>query len=449
SIARSPGVEGFLPIGALMGWRTFFETGAWDPIHPAAMAILGFACIISLFLRKSFCGWFCPAGTVSEWMWKLGKRFFGKNYQIPLWVDYPLRSLKYLLLLFFLWIILSMSGDALAGFLQGPYYKMADVKMLFFFTRMSLLTAVVLAILILSSLFVRNSWCRYLCPYGALMGLFALLSPTRIQRNPETCIDCKSCSEVCPYHLPVHQKVLTRSPECNGCMDCTLVCPVENTLDLKTMGFRARPWSPAGVGAVIIMLFIGVYCLAQATGHWKSTLTAEEFRMRLAEIDSPLYTHPSISPENIHIKGDLPGKLDNLKLSKIIKGDEAEKVVHKMHGKRLGAMGYLIAHYGSDDSKNILYVSVYENSEVTKYALMDMAMKMVNGTKIFKPLETIGRMGDSIVFKTEGMGLVHYFYRVENILLWWQAEPDKAELTYHELLTFDFMSLKKRVSPKK
>ena len=274
------------------------------------------------------------------------------------------------------------------------------------------------------------------------MGLFALISPTKVQRNTKTCIDCNRCTEVCPYHLPVDSKERVRSPECNGCMDCTLACPVENTLDLKTMGISTRPWSPAGVGAVIIMLFIGVYSLAQATGHWKSSLTAEEFRMRLAEIDSPLYTHSSISPENIHIKGDLPGKLDNLKLSKIIKGDEAEKVVHKMHGKRLGAMGYMIAHYGSDDSKNILYVSVYENSEVTKYALMDMAMKMVNGTEIFKPLETIGNMGENIVFKTEGMGLVHYFFRVNNVLIWWQVEQERAERTYHELLNFDFASFR-------
>ncbi|MFC1580926.1 4Fe-4S binding protein [Thermodesulfobacteriota bacterium] len=440
TIERPPGVEGFLPIGALMAWRLFFETGVWDPIHPAAMVILGFAGIISLLLRKSFCGWFCPAGTFSEWMWKLGKRIFGKNYQIPLWADYPLRSLKYLLLVFFLWIILSMEGNALEGFLQGPYYKMADVKMLFFFTRMSLLTASVLAILIFSSLLVQNPWCRYLCPYGALMGLFALLSPTKIQRNPETCIECNRCSEVCPYHLPVHQKIHTRSPECNGCMDCTLACPVENTLALKTMGIRVKSWSPIMLGAVIIISFITVYLLAQVTGHWKSSLSPQEFSKRLAEIDSPLYTHPTVGKQsNI---GGLPEKLGNMNLSKVLRGDEAEKVVHEMHGKRLGALGYVIAYYGGKDSKNVLYVSVYGNSGSAKNALMNMAMKMVNGTRIFKPLETIGRMGDNIVFKTEGMGLVHYFYRVDNVLLWWQTEQDRAEGTYRELLTFDFASFK-------
>ena len=78
-----------------------------------------------------------------------------------------------------------MSSPAISGFLQSPYYKMSDVKMLHFFTQMSILTMVVLTVLVLSSVVIRNVWCRYLCPYGALMGLLAAISPTRIQRNPD------------------------------------------------------------------------------------------------------------------------------------------------------------------------------------------------------------------------------------------------------------------------
>jgi polyferredoxin len=68
-----------------MGWKLFVLTGIWDPVHPAAMVILGFAGLVSLTLRKSFCGWFCPVGTLSEWLWKLGRRIFGRNYRIPVW----------------------------------------------------------------------------------------------------------------------------------------------------------------------------------------------------------------------------------------------------------------------------------------------------------------------------------------------------------------------------
>jgi hypothetical protein len=50
-------------------------------------------------------------------------------------------------------------------------------------------------------------------------------------------------------------------------------------------------------------------------------------------------------------------------------------------------------------------------------------------------------------FETEGMGLKHYFYRTDNILIWWQVEPDYAETTYNDLLKFDFKGLNNRVTP--
>ncbi|MCP4576329.1 MAG: 4Fe-4S binding protein [Deltaproteobacteria bacterium] len=294
TVVRPPGVEGFLPIGALMGWKLFIETGIWDPIHPAAMVLLGFAAFISLLLRKSFCGWFCPVGTFSEWLWKLGRRLFGKNFKLPPWLDYPLRTLKYLLLGFFVKIIFSMSSPAILGFLQSPYYQISDVKMLHFFTRISTLTVIVLTILVIWSILVRNAWCRYLCPYGALMGLLALCSPTRIRRNPDTCIGCKSCSDACPYDLPVDRKLKIISPECNGCMECTRVCPVENTLALKTAGMGANGWNTARLGTVIMGIVILMVYIAGITGHWKSSVTENEFRARLKTIDSPEITHPKV-----------------------------------------------------------------------------------------------------------------------------------------------------------
>ena len=48
-------------------------------------------------------------------------------------------------------------------------------------------------------------------------------------------------------------------------------------------------------------------------------------------------------------------------------------------------------------------------------------------------------------FETEGMGLKHYFYRTDNILIWWQVEQDKALATYNDLLKFDFAILNDRI----
>ena len=103
-----------------------------------------------------------------------------------------------------------MSSEALLGFMSTPYGLIADVKMLNFFRHMGLTAAVVLALLVLLSMLVQNFWCRYLCPYGALLGLVSLLSPVKIRRDAEACIDCGKCARACPAALRVDALVQIR-----------------------------------------------------------------------------------------------------------------------------------------------------------------------------------------------------------------------------------------------
>src|SRR5208337_3463433 len=76
-------------------------------------------------------------------------------------------------------------------------------------------------------------WCRFLCPYGALMGIVSILSPVKIRRDAQACIDCGKCNKACPSHLPVDRLVQIWSVECSGCMECIAVCPTENALQLS------------------------------------------------------------------------------------------------------------------------------------------------------------------------------------------------------------------------
>ncbi len=277
TIPRPAGVEGFLPIGALMGWKRFFLTGSWDPVHPAAMVILGFAVLIAFFLRKSFCGWFCPVGTVSEMLAKMGRRLFKHNFRLPPIMDILLRSVKYGLLAFFLWVIAAMPTDRLTAFLGSPYYRTSDVRMLYFFLHISATTAVVLAVLAVFSIFIANFWCRYLCPYGALLGILAAIGPTRIARDADKCRNCGECTRVCPGALPVDRKHAIISPECTACMRCVAACPAKEALGLKTRGIRVD-WSGRRLGAVIVGIFVAVVYLATISGHWESHLSNTAFR---------------------------------------------------------------------------------------------------------------------------------------------------------------------------
>jgi hypothetical protein len=102
-------------------------------------------------------------------------------------------------------------------------------------------------------------------------------------------------------------------------------------------------------------------------------------------------------------------------------------------------------HVLSDDRIET-HRSVYENAETAKTNLKRMAMKMANGSSVFSPL-THTKIGDTVNFETDGMGLKHYFYRTDNILIWWQVEPDCAETTYNDLLKFDFIGLNNRGTP--
>ena len=288
---RPPGVEGFLPISSLMGLKYWIISGDFNTIHPAGIVLFSLFVIIALLMKKGFCGWICPIGFLSEYLWKAGRKIFGKNFIFPRWLDYPLRSVKYLVMLFFVYAVVTMGVEDLKGFLYGSYNKVADVKMLFFFTQMTMLTFWVMVMLIVLSLLVKNFWCRYLCPYGALLGFFSLFSPLKVTRDPETCTGCQECTLACPSNIRVHQKQRIRSDECMACMACVDACPEPETLKLKIRKkskFALPAWAYAAIIIALFLLFTGV---ARLTGHWQNSVTPAEYHQLINMADSAELQH--------------------------------------------------------------------------------------------------------------------------------------------------------------
>lgn len=288
-VSRPPGVEAFLPISALMSLKYWLLSGNFPMVHPSGLLLLLVIVATALLFKRGFCSWVCPFGLLSEFLAKIHIRLFDRPRRVRRWLDYPLRSLKYLLLLFFLWAILvQMNLPAIEAFLGSPYNKVADIKMLKFFTQASPLTIKVLIGLVLLSVLVRHFWCRYLCPYGALLGAVSWLSPWKIRRNPQTCIDCEKCTRVCPANITVHKPLTVRSDECHACFACVAACPVKDTLSLSAAK-RKLSIKPAVYAVLIVALFLLTSIGARLAGVWQTSISLEEYRRHIQHLDQ--YDH--------------------------------------------------------------------------------------------------------------------------------------------------------------
>jgi polyferredoxin len=277
-MSRPAGVEGWLPIAGLMNARYWLSTGHLPATHPAAMFLFVSFVAIAFLFRKAFCSWLCPVGTLSEYLWQAGRQVLRRNFQLPKWLDLPLRSLKYLLLGFFVWAVANMSSGAIEEFMHSPYGAIADVRMLNFFRYLGSTGAIVLGALVVASVLVQNFWCRYLCPYGALLGLTSFLSPVRIRRSESACIDCARCAKVCPAALPVDKLVSIKSAECTGCLECVAVCPAQGALDLAAVSPSRGRISAWAMAAGIAVIFLGIVGFAKASGHWNGDVPEYVYR---------------------------------------------------------------------------------------------------------------------------------------------------------------------------
>lgn len=275
-VPRPASVEAFLPLGALVSIKRFILGAEFDTIHPAGLSIFIAALLISLLLRKGFCGWICPVGFASNLAEGFAKKI-GSLFTLPIWIDIPLLSIKYLLLAFFSYLILwNMGLEGLTAFHNSSYNMITDAKMLHFFLQPSFLAGSIMLGIIVISFFIRNFWCRYLCPYGGLLGLLALLSPFQLKRDSSSCIDCKKCERACPASIHITRRKSVRTAECIGCLECVQACPVENCMTVSVAEKRNVP--PLLLPILVLALFFLCYLIARSTGHWQSQVPVEIFQ---------------------------------------------------------------------------------------------------------------------------------------------------------------------------
>jgi polyferredoxin len=129
----------------------------------------------------------------------------------------------------------AMSGQLLFSNVD-PFFALFN----FWTSEVSITGLVILSVTLGLSLFVERPWCKYTCPYGALLGITNLFRVFSIRRNASTCKADGACSIMCPMNIPVDSVTVVRDHQCISCLECTseAICPVAQTVQFSTRGVQ-------------------------------------------------------------------------------------------------------------------------------------------------------------------------------------------------------------------
>ena len=230
-----PGAVAACPIGALQALLN--QRGFQVPF-----AALGFFFVFGSVLGRFVCGWLCPFGLAQDLLHRIP--LFKKRKRLP-----GHRVLKYGKYVVLVLLVCVGSMFLFGGFAKVPAFckylcpsgtLLGALPLLsanealsgqaggLFLWKLGILLAIVLL-----SVKVFRPFCQYLCPLGAIYGLFNRFSLVQIQRDQERCVGCGACENACPVELS--RREISRSPECIRCGKCADACPLE------CLRFTGRP----------------------------------------------------------------------------------------------------------------------------------------------------------------------------------------------------------------
>ncbi|WXR60913.1 4Fe-4S binding protein [Peptostreptococcaceae bacterium AGR-M142] len=230
-----PSLHAVCPFGGVVTFYNYIIGAALiKKIQVSSIFLMYMVFIFSFIAGPLFCGWICPLGSIQEWIGVLGKKVLKEKYNKFISTKVH-NKIKYLRIVVLFWVLYMTIKTAEIIFLEvDPYFALFN----FWTGEVSIISITILLITLISSLLVERPWCKYLCPYGAMLGFFNKVRIFTIRRNDKTCIHCHSCSNNCPMNIDVENLKAVRDLQCISCLQCTSEssCPIEDTVSMKIGG---------------------------------------------------------------------------------------------------------------------------------------------------------------------------------------------------------------------
>ncbi len=284
-------VETYCPLGGMQAFGSLLVNNSLACNMSETQIFLGLALLVGvLAFSKLFCSHVCPIGTFTEWLGRFGERR-KMRLTITGLPDRLLRVLKYALM--FVTFYFTVEASELFCRTFDPYYAVltgfsGDVVLWY------AIPAIIITVL--GSIFIRQFWCKYLCPLGAASNLFMnagifgvvilagillplfhvtvnwvwvllvlaiagfiveavrmrswLVPGVHVTRNVATCTDCLKCDKACPMGIKVTATEVVDHIDCHLCGDCIGVCREKDTMGLNKRRMR---WLPPAATVVLAM----------------------------------------------------------------------------------------------------------------------------------------------------------------------------------------------------